>query len=167
LLGGYTGVEIAKKATGYSKATGDLFAIVAPIGIILGRIGCLLHGCCLGRACEPHWWTLNDSQAIPRWPAVPMEIGFNAMAFIAFILMRQNRILSGQLFHLYLIGYGAFRFSHEFLRATPRMVAGLSGYHFAALACVVLGTLRFLQRRHEIASTANGRSAVTVEVLAS
>jgi hypothetical protein len=34
-------------------------------------------------------------------------------------LMRQNRILSGQLFHLYLIGYGAFRFSHEFLRATP------------------------------------------------
>src|SRR3954452_25535905 len=41
LIGGYAGVEIAKKAVGYDKATGDLFAIIAPIGIIFGRIGCL------------------------------------------------------------------------------------------------------------------------------
>src|SRR5687768_16697409 len=43
LLGGYAGVEIAKATSGYDHPTGDLFAMVAPLGIILGRIGCLLH----------------------------------------------------------------------------------------------------------------------------
>jgi phosphatidylglycerol:prolipoprotein diacylglycerol transferase len=86
-------VEIAKKFTGYEKATGDLFAIVAPIGIILGRIGCLLHGCCLGRVCEPHWWTLTDANGLSRWPAVPAEIAFNAVAVITFAMMRARRVL--------------------------------------------------------------------------
>ena len=152
LLGGYAGVEIAKKVTGYEKATGDLFAIVAPVGIILGRVGCLLHGCCLGRTCEPHWWMLQDTQGVSRWPAVPAEIGFNLLALAAFAVMRRKQVLPGQLFHLYLIAYGAFRFAHEFLRATPRISHGLTGYHFAALACIALGAWRFLQRQRERAS---------------
>ena len=53
LLGGYAGVEIAKKAIGYSAPTGDWFAIVAPVGIALGRVGCLRHGCCTGVVCSP------------------------------------------------------------------------------------------------------------------
>ena len=44
LLGGYAGVELAKKAVGYRGVTGDWFACIAPIGIMIGRIGCLLHG---------------------------------------------------------------------------------------------------------------------------
>src|SRR5215204_822482 len=46
LLGGYAAVELAKRILHYTQATGDRFAIVAPIGIMLGRIGCVLHGCC-------------------------------------------------------------------------------------------------------------------------
>src|ERR1700748_1462877 len=76
LLGGYAAVEIAKKAVGYAGVTGDWFAFIAPVGIILGRIGCLLHGCCLGRVCEPSWFTLRDATGTPRWPAVPAEIIF-------------------------------------------------------------------------------------------
>ena len=53
LLGGYAGVELAKKALGYTRVTGDWFALVAPVGIVLGRVGCLLHGCCLGTGCTP------------------------------------------------------------------------------------------------------------------
>src|SRR5580765_8630113 len=41
LLGGYAAVEIAKRLTGYRSATGDWFAIIAPVGIVLGRVGCL------------------------------------------------------------------------------------------------------------------------------
>ena len=44
LLGGYAGVEVAKRVTGYAQATGDWFAVIAPVGIVLGRVGCLLHG---------------------------------------------------------------------------------------------------------------------------
>ena len=31
-----------------ANVTGDWFALIAPVGIIIGRIGCLMHGCCLG-----------------------------------------------------------------------------------------------------------------------
>ena len=146
LLGGYAGVEVAKKLTGYAQVTGDWFAVIAPLGIVLGRIGCLLHGCCLGKECAAAWWTISDARGVPRWPAVPVEIGFNGVAILVFMGLRRRRVLAGQHFHLYLIGYGAFRFVHEFLRATPRIGGGFSGYQIAALACVALGAWRFAMR---------------------
>lgn len=149
LLGGYAGVEGMKKATGYREATGDLFAIVAPLGIIFGRVGCLLHGCCLGRECKPAWYALRDVAGMPRWPAVPLEIAFNVVALIAFAFLRRHPRCEGQLFHAYLIGYGVFRFAHEFARATPALVAGISGYQLAALGCVVLGVWRMRARACE------------------
>src|SRR5882757_3134834 len=93
LLGGYAGVEVAKKLTGYTAPTGDWFALVAPVGIVLGRIGCLLHGCCLGRACAPSWWTIADARGVARWPAVPVEILFNITAILVFVFLRRRRIL--------------------------------------------------------------------------
>lgn len=152
LLGGYAGVEVAKSLAGYERATGDLWAIAAPLGIILGRTGCLLHGCCLGRECAPAWWTLRDHTGAARWPAVPAEIAFNGLALAVFIVMRRTACLPGQHFHLYLIGYGAFRFVHEFLRDTPRIAPGLSGYQFAALTCAALGSWGFRRRMKPVAS---------------
>ena len=87
LLGGYAGVEVAKRVTGYAQATGDWFAVIAPVGIVLGRVGCLLHGCCLGRACAPAWWTITDAHGVARWPAGPVEIAFNVLALALFLLL--------------------------------------------------------------------------------
>jgi len=148
LLGGYIGVEVAKKLVGYTQATGDWFALIAPVGIALGRIGCLLHGCCLGKRCPVAWWTIRDARGIPRWPAVPLEIAFNIAAILVFLGLRRRRLLPGQHFHLYLIGYGVFRFFHEFMRATPRVAGELSGYQFVALLVAGLGVVGFLRRRH-------------------
>jgi len=53
LLGGYAAVEIAKRLVGYQGVTGDWFAVIAPIGIMLGRVGCVPHSCCPSQACEP------------------------------------------------------------------------------------------------------------------
>src|SRR5581483_3657402 len=55
LLGGYLGVEIAKRWLRYDGVTGDWFAVIVPAGIMLGRIGCMINGCCLGRVWEPGW----------------------------------------------------------------------------------------------------------------
>ncbi|MEO8354105.1 MAG: prolipoprotein diacylglyceryl transferase family protein [Chthoniobacteraceae bacterium] len=49
LLGGYAAVELAKHLLNYTAVTGGRFAMVVPVGIVLGRIGCLLHGCCPGQ----------------------------------------------------------------------------------------------------------------------
>jgi len=146
LLGGYAGVELAKHALGHRAATGDLFALVAPLGIGIGRVGCLLHGCCLGERCAPAWWTLRDAQGVARWPAVPLELAFNITAIVIFLLLRRGGKMRGQHFHLYLIAYGAFRFAHEWMRATPKIAGVLSGYQLAALACVALGVWGFRRR---------------------
>ena len=151
LIGGYGGVEWAKHLVQYEKPTGDLFAKIVPVGVIVGRVGCLLEGCCLGVTCKQStWWTYSDTQGIPRWPAVPLEILFNIIAVCGTILLSRQQRLTGQHFHLYLIGYGLFRFIHEFWRATPNMLRGLSGYQIAALVILAFALVRFQQRQAEV-----------------
>jgi phosphatidylglycerol:prolipoprotein diacylglycerol transferase len=148
LLGGYAAVELAKLQVDYPGTTGDRFALIVPLGLALGRLGCWLNGCCLGRVClTRHWWTLPDAHGVPRWPAVPVEFAFNLGALMILALLRHRRRFPGNLFHLYLMAYGLFRFAHELLRDTPRLLGPFSGYAFAALAVAALGSLRFWKRR--------------------
>ncbi|MBI2949495.1 MAG: prolipoprotein diacylglyceryl transferase [Verrucomicrobia bacterium] len=146
LLGGYLSVELAKRWIGYRGITGDWFGLITPIGILFGRVGCYLHGCCPGQTCEPSWFTVADAFGESRWPAVPMEMLFNAAAMITVLILRRKQALVGQHFHVYLIAYGLFRFAHEFLRDTPRVGLGLSGYHGAALAVTMLGVTGYVRR---------------------
>lgn len=156
LLGGYAGVEIAKKLIGYPKPTGDWFAVGVPLSIAAGRLGCLRYGCCLGKVCsEPDWLTITARAGVERWPAVPLEFGFNLL-FVAMILplVMRRKVLerspfAGQLFHLYLVTYGLFRFWHEFHRDTPTLMLGLTGYQIGAIGLVALGLIRGCSRAKE------------------
>ncbi len=148
-LGGYAAVEIAKRALGYKTATGDWFAVIAPLGIMFGRVGCMVHGCCLGEVCAPSWYTMNDSHGVARWPAAAVELIFNAIMLGVALLLKRFKILPGQHFHIYLMAYGTFRFVHEFLRDTPRIVGPFSGYQIAALAVAALGAVGFILRRRK------------------
>jgi phosphatidylglycerol:prolipoprotein diacylglycerol transferase len=149
LLGGYLAVELAKRWLDYARATGDWFATIVPLSLLVGRTGCLLQGCCLGKACARAWYTLSDHDGQARWPAVPVEMLFNAAAVGAFYVMRKRGVLPGQHFHVYLIAYGLFRFAHEFLRETPTLAIGVSGYQLAALAVAALGAWGFVTRQRE------------------
>ncbi|MCH7225464.1 prolipoprotein diacylglyceryl transferase [Haloferula sp. A504] len=138
LPGGWAAVEAAKHFTGYDQVTGDRFALLLPIPLVLGRLGCLHAGCCLGIPLD-----------CCRWPAVPVEIGFQLVVFAGLLALRWRQILPGQHFHLYLIAYGLFRFSHEFLRATPKPFAGLSGYQLLALGTAGAAILAFVRRAND------------------
>ena len=155
LLGGFLSVEWAKHLLGYRQATGDQFATVVPISIALGRLGCWSAGCCLGEICKPAWYTIQDSSGHPRWPSVPLELGFNLACIPIFAILRLTGTLPGQHFHLYIISYGIFRFGHEFLRATPRWVGPFSGYHIAAALLVGIGVVGFVRRRRALAASPN------------
>ena len=147
LLFGYPAVEWTKARLGYREPTGDRFALLVPLGIGMGRVGCWLHGCCPGARCaNPAWYTLNDAQGHPRWPAVPLELAFNALALLALLTLKRLGRFPGQLFHLYLIAYGTLRFLHEFVRDTPRLLGPISGYAIAALGVAALGAVGYLQR---------------------
>ena len=150
LLGGYAGVEMVKTRIGYRKPTGDWFAVIVPLGIAAGRIGCLHHGCCLGSECAVSaWYAVEDAAGVPRWPAPVAEMIFNLACVTVFVALGKARLLPGQHFHLYLIVYGLFRFAHEFVRATPRIGGVISGYQIAAIAVFALGVWGFVKRRRE------------------
>ena len=148
LLGGYAGVELGKWHVGFDATTGDRFALVAPVGIVIGRVGCLVHGCCSGQACAPAWYSLPDAGGVHRWPAVPVEMAFN-LGFLAVVglVLRPRQLLPGQHFHLYLVAYGLFRLAHETLRDTPRILGPVGGYQVLAAGMAGFGLLRFVQRR--------------------
>ena len=153
LLGGYVAVELAKRGLGYAGTTGDRFALVVPVGIMLGRVGCVLRGCCLGRACEPAWYTMTDGNGVPRWPAALVELIFNALMLAVILLLRRRRILPGHHFHVYLMVYGAFRFIHEWWRDTPAVAGPFTGYQLAALGIFLLGAAGFCRRQQARALT--------------
>jgi len=136
LPGGWAGVEIAKKALGYTLVTGDRFARLIPPALILGRIGCLHAGCCTGIECS-----------FGTWPSVQVEMGFQIAALIGLIVMARKGWQAGQHFHLYLMAYGFFRFFHEFLRATPKPFFGTSGYQWIALATAAAALVAYHRRR--------------------
>ncbi|MCA9286424.1 MAG: prolipoprotein diacylglyceryl transferase [Phycisphaerales bacterium] len=153
LLGGYLAVEGAKRLLGIRQATGDFFAIVVPLGIAVGRVGCLLQGCCQGVACEPRWWTTMGVDGLPHWPAAQTELAFNLL-FVAWALVAQRRgWMPGNRFHVYLVAYGLFRLAHEPFRAipplAPRVLGPVTGYQIICVAMVVLGAVRGVQRHRQ------------------
>lgn len=148
LLGAYAGVEGTKYFLGHKSSTGDAFALIVPVGILLGRIGCYLNGCCLGIPTSGVF-AARDVAGIPRWPAPAVEGAFQVVMLITILLLKHRGALRDRLFFLYLTAYGLFRFFHEFMRNTPKVFFGLSGYQFIALAMSALG-LWMLRRRTKI-----------------
>jgi len=136
LPGGWLGVELAKRLLDYRAITGDRFAMLLPVPLILGRVGCHFAGCCRGSVFS-----------FGQWPAVQVEIGFQLLALGGLWVLRRRRLLAGQHFHLYLVGYGVFRFAHEFLRATPKPFLGLSGYQILSLATAAAALAAFSHRQ--------------------
>lgn len=141
LPGGWFGVEVAKKVLGYREITGDRFAMLLPVPLILGRVGCLSAGCCGGIVCS-----------FGTWPSVFVEIGFQLVAMLSFWLLRRRHWLRGQHFHVYLIAYGLFRFGHEFLRATPKPFFGLSGYQLLGIATAFAAVVAYRRRAFSMAA---------------
>jgi len=119
--------------------------VIVPVGILLGRVGCYLNGCCLGRPVAGVF-AARDMHGIARWPAPFVEGAFQIVILITILLLRRRGLLRDRLFFLYLTAYGLFRFAHEFMRDTPRIVAGLSGYQIIALGMAALG-FAMLRRR--------------------
>jgi phosphatidylglycerol:prolipoprotein diacylglycerol transferase len=146
LLGGYAGVESMKWLTKYHKTTGDLFAFIAPLGIALGRVGCWMQGCCQGRPTTMRLLATRNAQGIPCWPSAQFELVFQLAVFVLLLVLRHHPHFRGRLFFLYLALYGVFRFLHEYLRATPTLALGLSGYQFLSLTTAALGIAMFIKR---------------------
>jgi phosphatidylglycerol:prolipoprotein diacylglycerol transferase len=100
----------------------DVFAPSIALGSVFGRLGCLLNGCCYGRACDLPWaisFPADNPLNPPTTPVHPTEIydallNLGLYCFLAWLFRRKK--FDGQIFATYLIGYAITRSFVEYFR---------------------------------------------------
>jgi phosphatidylglycerol:prolipoprotein diacylglycerol transferase len=132
----------------YCKITkikiGYVFDIVAP-GIIMaqaiGRLGCLMNGCCYG---IPTTLPIGMEYTNPlslgygagfTYPTVPFEIIFNVFAFVLLFKLRGRVKPAGSLFLIYLSLYAVWRLGIDFIRDGNPFLFGL---HQAQVISIII-----------------------------
>jgi phosphatidylglycerol:prolipoprotein diacylglycerol transferase len=135
-LAGATFLVLAFRRRGIALMEGlDELAPGLALAHALGRIGCLLAGCCWGAACEAPWAVTFTSEKAHEVTGVPLhqalhptqlyEFGAELVIFgILMVLHARVRIFRGHTFLSYVVLYGLVRFSLEFLRDDPRGTFG-------------------------------------------
>lgn len=145
LIFGLLAAETAKPFLRYSLPPNDRFAALLPFTIAVGRVGCLASGCCRGVPADVPW-AIFYSDGVGRHPAQIYEMIFHVLAGITAIWLIRRRWFQGHVFSLYLISYGLFRFLTEFIRETPVIFGGLSGYQWLSLLMIAVGAGFLLKR---------------------
>ena len=144
LAGGLIGFVAYRLRSGLpSGALVDLVTPPVLVGHVIGRVGCFLNGCCVGRACALPWAvTYPDA---PQWGGIarhPTQI-YEALAevailvFIATVWERRPRP-SGSTFLVYFLLYATARFFIEFVREEPLLWGGLD-----LAQCISIGMIVF------------------------
>ena len=142
----------------------DVLAPSVALGYVFGRIGCLMNGCCYGRACDLPWAIRfpqpNDPSTYsgPR-PGVPLHptqiyeslLSLVLYAFLAWLYRRKK--FDGQVFATYLICYPLVRSFVELFRGDYPEYQRFLGFITPAQALSVailaagIGLFVFLPRR--------------------
>jgi phosphatidylglycerol:prolipoprotein diacylglycerol transferase len=98
----------------------DIMAPSVALGSAFGRIGCLMNGCCYGRACSLPWAiTFPPDHETHGLPVHPTEIYDSALNFAFYFFLAwlfRRRKFDGQIFAIYLIGYAILRSFVEYFR---------------------------------------------------
>lgn len=106
----------------------DIAGVCIPLGLVFGRLGCFLAGCCHGRPTDMPWGVVfSDPASLARplgTPLHPTQLYSSAFALLLFGLMwigyRRWRRFDGQVFLWFVVLYSAGRFLIEFLRNDNR-----------------------------------------------
>jgi phosphatidylglycerol:prolipoprotein diacylglycerol transferase len=105
----------------------DAVAPALALGQAIGRLGCLLNGCCYGAVTDsPLGVNLPDLNGVtlPRYPTQLMEMVVLLALFGVLWGLRRRWPFAGAGFLLYAIIYPAARFAIEFLRGDAVMSVG-------------------------------------------
>jgi len=129
------------------------------VGWAIGRVGCLMNGCCYGGVCPPSVpWAIHVAGSSLLFHPAQIYDSLMNLAGLGIVLMIEKRgLVLGQVFALSLAANGLSRFIYEFWRAgTPAQVdAGLASSTYwgslpitqaqaAAGAIVLFGAVLFV-----------------------
>ena len=125
-------------------------------GLILaqavGRIGCLLNGCCYGTHTGLPWaatWTHPDPDIVNVHPTQLYELLFD-LALFAFLWVIRKRIKPpGALYLIYISVYSIGRFFISFLRTNDGVLVGLQQSQIVSIVvlAIAVGLIVYVYRR--------------------
>jgi phosphatidylglycerol:prolipoprotein diacylglycerol transferase len=131
--------------------TTDVFAPGIALGHIVGRMGCLLAGCCFGRPTDVAWAITFTNPAaaanvgtplgVPLHPTQLYEAAAEALILVFLLVWeRRGRPFPGRTFWTYMLLYGVSRFVIEFYRGDSRGMVfdALSTSQFVSVVLVPL-----------------------------
>lgn len=130
----------------------DIFAPSIALGYVFGRIGCLMNGCCYGRACDLPWairFPKDNPLHPPTVPVHPTEIYdslLNLGFYLALAWLYRRKKFDGQVFATYLMGYALLRSFVELFRGdypVDHLHAGLTPAQMVSIATFVAGAVLF------------------------
>ncbi len=91
----------------------DILAPSIALGHAIGRVGCLMNGCCYGRACELPWAIHfpKGHETFPQGvqPTQIYESLLNFALYVALAWLYRRKKFDGQIFATYLICYALLR----------------------------------------------------------
>lgn len=153
LMGGWLGVEIAKRILRIRHRTGDAYVIPLCIGIAVGRVGCFLSGL------EDHThgiatslpWGIDFGDGIHRHPTQLYEAIF-LLLFAAIYFAKHGKSSSGQGFRVFIAVYMLFRVVVEFIKPTWKP-AGLSAIQWASLVTLFIAIFQLYGTRRSTVSS--------------
>ena len=130
----------------------DMLAPSIALGYVFGRIGCLLNGCCYGRACHLPWgirFPEGNPLNPPTFPVHPTEVydsllSLGLYGLLAWLYRRKK--FDGQVFGVYLVSYALLRSFVELFRGDyPEYQHYLGGWatpaHLVSILTLVAGLL--------------------------
>jgi phosphatidylglycerol:prolipoprotein diacylglycerol transferase len=139
--------------------TADLFAPGIALGHVVGRLGCLMAGCCYGKPTSVPWAiTFTDPLAasnvgtplgIPLHPTQLYDAGAELLILIVLLVTeRRGRPFEGRTFWLYMLLYGISRFIVEIYRGDDRgIILGVSTSQFVSILVVPLALVMLARLR--------------------
>jgi len=129
------------------KTIADICAPAIPLGHTIGRIGCLLRGCCFGKPTTLPWAIYLEGAF--RHPTQIYHIAHNFLIFIILWLIRKRIKVEGNLLLIYLLLYGIACFISEFFRDNPLFILGLTGSQIFSIL-IFFASLIYLLYRYYI-----------------
>ena len=140
--------------------TADLFAPGIALGHVIGRLGCLLAGCCYGKPTDVPWAiTFTNPVAFanvgtplnePLHPTQLYDAGAELLILVVLLVTeRRGKPFAGRTFWLYMLLYGISRFIVEFFRGDDRgMWLGVSTSQLVSLVAVPVAIFMLMRLRN-------------------
>lgn len=134
----------------------DILAPSIALGYVFGRIGCLMNGCCYGRACSLPWairFPEGNPLNSPTFTVHPTQIYdslLNLVLYGSLAWLFRRRKFDGQVFAFYLMGYAVTRSFVELFRgdySAEHIHSGLTPAHLISIATFAAGVVLFFVLR--------------------